>query len=163
MKTYNLVAKIQICNQNELTEDQKNVVEAAKKATLGSYAPYSNFNVGAGVLLDNGVILMGSNQENAAYPSGLCAERTALFYAGANYPHAKVKKIAIIASHEGKFTKKICSPCGACRQVMLESQYRAGNPIEVLLCSNEEIYIFDSVDALLPFGFDYEDLNEKNK
>lgn len=163
MKTFNLVAKIQICNQTELTEEQKSVVEAAKKATLGSYAPYSNFNVGAGVLLDNGVIVMGSNQENAAYPSGLCAERTALFYAGANYPQAKVKKIAIIASHEGKFTKKICSPCGACRQVMLESQYRAGNPIEVLLCSEEEIYICENVDSLLPFGFDYDDLDKKGE
>ncbi len=159
MEITNIVAKIMICNQNELTEEQKSVVEAAKIATLGSYAPYSHFNVGAGVLLDNGEIVKGSNQENAAYPSGTCAERTALFYAGANFPQAKVKKIAIIASHNGDFTKKVCSPCGACRQVMLESQYRAGEPIEVLLCSKDEIYIFDSVDALLPLGFDYSDLN----
>lgn len=148
-----------ICQQNELTDDQKNVVEAAKKATSGSYAPYSHFNVGAGVLLDNGEIVMGSNQENAAYPSGICAERTALFYAGAAYPEAKVRKIAIIARHNGHFTSKVCSPCGACRQVMLESQHRAGSPIEVLLCSNDQIYVFDSVDALLPLGFDYSDLN----
>ena len=158
MRTFDIVAKIQICSQNELTEEQKNVVEAAKKATLGSYAPYSHFNVGAGVLLDNGIIIQGSNQENAAYPSGLCAERTALFFAGSQYPDAKVRKIAVIASQNGVFTKKICSPCGACRQVMFESQYRAEAPIEVLLCSNDEIYIFKSVDALLPFGFDYEDL-----
>lgn len=158
MKTLELVAKIQICKQNELTEEQKNVVDAAKKATSGSYAPYSNFNVGAAVLLDNGEIVQGSNQENAAYPSGLCAERTALFYAGAQFPDAKVCKIAVVACKNGEFTKKICSPCGACRQVMLESQYRAGAPIEVLLCSNDEIYVFESVDALLPFGFDYNDL-----
>ena len=158
MKTMNIVAKIQICSENELTEEQKNVIEAAKKATYSSYTPYSHFNVGAGVLLDNGEIIMGSNQENAAYPSGLCAERTALFYAGTKYPTAKVRKIAVIARHNGEFTKNICSPCGACRQVMLESQYRAGAPIEILLCGSEEIYIFDSVDALLPFGFDYDDL-----
>lgn len=159
MEITNIVAKIMICQQNELTDDQKNVVEAAKKATSGSYAPYSHFNVGAGVLLDNGEIVMGSNQENAAYPSGICAERTALFYAGAAYPEAKVRKIAIIARHNGHFTSKVCSPCGACRQVMLESQHRAGSPIEVLLCSNDQIYVFDSVDALLPLGFDYSDLN----
>lgn len=158
MKTLDLVAKIIICEQNELTETQKSVVEAAKEATLGSYAPYSNFNVGAAVLLDNGVIVKGANQENAAYPSGLCAERTALFYAGATYPNAKVKKIAIISSKDGVITDKPCSPCGACRQVMLESQFRAGDKVEVLLCSSKDIYIADSVDALLPFGFDYNDL-----
>lgn len=158
MEITNIVAKIIICEQNELTIEQKSIVEAAKKATLCSYAPYSHYNVGAGVLLDNGKIIMGSNQENAAYPSGICAERTALFYAGTAFPEAKVKKIAIIASHNGEFTSSICSPCGACRQVMLESQFRAGNPIEVLLCSSNKVYIFESVDDLLPFGFDYSDL-----
>lgn len=161
MKTLDLVAKIQICDQKELTDEQKNVVEAAKNATAGSYAPYSHFNVGAAVLLDNGEIVTGSNQENAAYPSGLCAERTALFYAGHNYPEAKVRKIAVAASVNGVFTHNICSPCGACRQVMLESQYRAGAKVEVLLCSATEIYVLDSVDALLPFGFDYDDLSGK--
>ena len=158
MKTVNIVAKIIICEQNELTEQQKKVVDAAKSAILGSYAPYSNFNVGAAVLLDNGEIIKGSNQENAASPSGSCAERTALFYAGAAFPDAKVNKIAIVASKTGVLNDKICSPCGACRQVMCESQYRAGAPIEVLLCSSKEIYIFDSVDALLPLSFDYDDL-----
>lgn len=158
MKELNLVAKIMICKQNELTEEQKSVVEAAKRATLGSYAPYSRFNVGAAVLLDNGEIVTGSNQENAAYPSGICAERTALFYAGAHFPEAKVRKMAIIASQNGEFTEKLCSPCGACRQVMLESQYRAGAPVEVMMCGREEIYIAPSVDALLPFGFDFDNL-----
>lgn len=158
MKTVELIAKIQICSENELTEEQKNVVEAAKNATFGSYAPYSHFNVGAAVLLDNGEIIKGSNQENAAFPSGLCAERTALFYAGANYPKAKTLKIAIAARNKGEFTQKIVSPCGSCRQVMLESQYRAGSPLEVLLVSANEIYVFENVDSLLPFGFDYDDL-----
>lgn len=158
MKTLDLVANITICNESELTESQKNVVKAAKEATLGSYAPYSKFNVGAAVLLDNGIIVKGSNQENAAYPSGLCAERTALFYAGAAYPDAKVKKIAVVSSKNGVINEKICSPCGACRQVMFESQYRAGSPIEVLLCGANDIYVLNSVDVLLPFGFDYDDL-----
>lgn len=147
------------CSFEELCKADQQLIEKAKEATYRSYTPYSKFNVGAAALLQNGIIVTGSNQENAAYPSGTCAERTALFYAGANFPQAKVKKIAIIASHNGDFTKKVCSPCGACRQVMLESQYRAGEPIEVLLCSKDEIYIFDSVDALLPLGFDYSDLN----
>ena len=158
MKTLDIVAKIIICKHNELTEAQKNVVDAAKEATLGSYAPYSNFNVGAAVLLDNGEIVRGSNQENAAYPSGLCAERTALFYAGSNFPDAKVRKIAVISSKDGIISDKICSPCGACRQVMCESQYRAGAPIEVLLCSSDEVYILDSVESLLPFSFNNDDL-----
>ena len=134
------------------------LIALAIEARKNAYAPYSKFNVGAAVLLDNGIIVKGSNQENAAYPSGLCAERTALFYAGAAYPDAKVKKIAVVSSKNGIINEKICSPCGACRQVMFESQYRAGSPIEVLLCGANDIYIFNSVDILLPFGFDYDDL-----
>ena len=111
MKTLNIGAKIQICSHIELTNDQKNVVEAAKKATFSSYAPYSHYNVGAAVLLDNGIIITGSNQENAAFPSGLCAERTALFYAGSQYPDVPIRKLAIIARQNGKITKNICSPC----------------------------------------------------
>lgn len=153
MKTFNIGAKIQICSHIELTNDQKNVVEAAKKATFSSYAPYSHYNVGAAVLLDNGIIITGSNQENAAFPSGLCAERTALFYAGSQYPDVPIRKLAIIARQNGKITKNICSPCGSCRQVICESEYRAGSPIEILLCSDTEVYIFQGINGLLPFNF----------
>lgn len=158
MKTIEIGAKIRICSHIELTNEQKSVVEAAKKATSGSYSPYSHFKVGAAVLLDNGEIISGANQENAAYPSGLCAERTAIFYAGAKYPDVPIRKLAIISRQGEEFGEKICSPCGACRQVICESEYRAGAPIEILLCSATEVYIFDSIDALLPFGFSGKDL-----
>lgn len=153
MRTLEIGAKIQICSHIELTNEQKSVVEAAKKATSGSYSPYSHFKVGAAVLLDNGEIVTGSNQENAAYPSGLCAERTALFYAGARYPEAHVRKIAIINRVDDKFGDKVCSPCGSCRQVICESEARAGAPIEILLCSATEVYVIQGIEALLPFGF----------
>ncbi|MCR5394062.1 MAG: cytidine deaminase [Bacteroidales bacterium] len=153
MRTLEIGAKIQICSHIELTNEQKSVVEAAKKATSGSYSPYSHFKVGAAVLLDNGEIVTGSNQENAAYPSGLCAERTALFYAGARYPEARVRKIAIINRVGNNFGDKVCSPCGSCRQVICESEARAGAPIEILLCSATEVYVIQGIEALLPFGF----------
>lgn len=159
MKEIEIAAKIMICSHTELTNEQKNVVEEAKKASLKAYSPYSHFSVGAAVLLDNGIIVTGSNQENAAYPSGLCAERTALFYAGAAYPDAHAVKLAIIGrGSNGEITADLCSPCGACRQVILEAQYRAGHPIEILVCSATEVYIFPSIDALLPFGFNYDNL-----
>lgn len=163
MKTIEIAAKIQICSHIELTNEQKNVVEAAKKATSGSYSPYSHFKVGAALLLDNGQIITGSNQENAAYPSGLCAERTAIFYAGANYPNVPIRKLAIISRQGDEFCSKICSPCGACRQVICEAQYRAGAPIEILLCSATEVYIFNGIEGLLPFGFDMDDLTSDQK
>lgn len=153
MKTIEIAAKIQICSHIELTEEQKNVVEAAKKATSGSYSPYSKFKVGAAVLLDNGEIITGSNQENAAYPSGLCAERTAIFYAGAKYPDVPIRKLAIICRHNDEWCQEVCSPCGSCRQVICEAEYRAGAPIEILLCSETEVYIFNGIDGLLPLGF----------
>lgn len=153
MKTIEIAAKIRICSHIELTNEQKSVVEAAKKATSGSYSPYSRFKVGAAVLLDNGQIITGSNQENAAYPSGLCAERTALFYAGANYPDVPIRKLAIISRQGDDFGSQVCSPCGACRQVICECEARAGAPIEILLCSATEVYIFDGIEGLLPFGF----------
>ncbi|MBE6332383.1 MAG: cytidine deaminase [Bacteroidales bacterium] len=158
MKTIEIRAKIRICSHSELSVEQKNVVEAAKRATSGSYSPYSNFKVGAAVLLANGEIITGSNQENAAYPSGLCAERTAIFYAGANYPDVAIRKLAIISRQGDEFGREICSPCGACRQVICEAEARAGAPIEILLCSATEAYIFDGIDGLLPFGFSGKDL-----
>lgn len=158
MKTIEIAAKIQICKQSELTVEQKNVVEAAKLATNTSYSPYSHFQVGAALLLGNGEIVQGSNQENAAFPSGLCAERTAIFYAGAHYPDQPIRKLAIISKQNGAFTKEVCSPCGACRQVICEAEYRAGAPIEILLCSDDEVWIFDGIQGLLPLGFNYDSL-----
>ena len=155
MKTIEIAAKIQIFDDIELSKEQKNVIEAAKKATSGSYAPYSHFHVGAACLLDNGEIISGSNQENAAYPSGICAERTTLFYAMAKYPNAKVKKLAVVACDDnGVMTEKISAPCGACRQVIYETECRSGGPIEIILpTANDGNYIFKSTKDLLPFGF----------
>ena len=158
MKTIEIAAKIQICSHIELTNEQKSVVEAAKKATSGSYSPYSHYKVGAAVLLANGEIVSGANQENAAYPSGLCAERTTIFYAQARYPDVPIRKLAIISRQGDEFGQTICSPCGACRQVICEAEYRSGAPIEILLCSASEVYIFNGIDGLLPFGFSGKDL-----
>lgn len=161
MKTIEIAAKIQILDENELSLEQKNVIEAAKNATLRSYSPYSQFKVGAACLLDNGEILSGSNQENAAYPSGTCAERTLLFYALSQYPNAKVKTLCVVGRNvSGEFTDTVCSPCGACRQVILECEYRSGGPIEILLPCKEGIYRFNGISTLLPFGFTYNDVTK---
>ncbi len=155
MKTKEIAAKIHIFDEIELSETQKNVIDAAKRATSGAYAPYSHFKVGAACLLDNGEIISGSNQENAAYPSGICAERTTLFYAMAKYPEARVLKLVVIAcDNQGVFTDSIAAPCGACRQVIYETECRSHSPIEILLPSAKEgIYVFNSIKELLPFGF----------
>lgn len=158
METKEIAAKITIFQLSELNEEQKNVVEAAKNATKNSYAPYSHFQVGAAVLLGNGEIISGSNQENAAYPSGICAERTTIFYANSRYPDQPIHKLAIAASKDGQFTKEVCSPCGACRQVICEAEYRAGAPIEILLISQSEVWVFNGIAPLLPLGFNYDSL-----
>lgn len=159
MKTLEIAAKIHILDETELTLEQKNVMEAAKSATLRSYSPYSQFKVGAACLLDNGEIVSGSNQENAAYPSGLCAERVTLFYAQSRYPEARVLKLCIVGrDSSGQFTKGVCAPCGGCRQVILEAEYRSGGPIEVLLPCEEGIYVINGISTLLPFGFTYDDV-----
>ena len=129
------------------------LLDEAVKAAESSYAPYSNFNVGAAVLMENGEIVTGSNQENAASPSGLCAERVALFAAHHMYPDEPVKAIAIAAKQNGKITAELTYPCAACIQVMVESQKRSGKPLEIIVGSSGKIQVFPSVDALLPFSF----------
>ena len=139
---------------DELPEESRKLVDAALEATQRSYAPYSHFYVGAAVMLDNGVIVTGNNQENVAFPSGLCAERTALFYANAQYPEVPVKALAIVArDSSGKVTQAPISPCGACRQVMLETENRFGKPMQILLASAEEVIVVERASALLPLAF----------
>lgn len=138
---------------SELPAEYKLLMEKAAEATKSSYAPYSKFNVGAAVLMGNGEIVTGSNQENAASPSGLCAERVALFAAHHNYPSSPVKAIAIIGSQNGILTTTLTYPCAACLQVLLESQKRAGAPIAVIVGSAGKIQVMESIDALLPFSF----------
>jgi len=125
-------------------------IEASKKA----YNPYSKFNVGAAVRLADGTIVTGSNQENAAYPSGLCAERTAMFYASATHPDIPMATIAIAGGKDGKICDSPATPCGACRQVMAEYQTKGGRPFEVILIGNRKIWKFAKVDDILPFIFD---------
>ena len=137
----------------DLPNGFKILLEKAIEATKSSYAPYSNFNVGAAVLMGNGEIVTGSNQENAASPSGLCAERVALFAAHHNYPSSPVKAIAIIGSQNGTPTSDLTYPCAACIQVMVESQKRSGTPVAVIVGSAGKIQVMESVDAILPFSF----------
>ena len=138
----------------ELEAEDKTLVEKAIEATKHSYAPYSNFNVGAALLLDNGEIITGSNQENAAYPSGLCAERTAMFYASSQYPQHAILKIAIAATQGGVLCGNPATPCGSCRQVMAQYQLRGGKPMQIILAGGEKILKFEKVDDLLPLIFD---------
>ncbi len=138
----------------ELEAEDKTLVEKAIEATKHSYAPYSNFNVGAALLLDNGEIVTGSNQENAAYPSGLCAERTAMFYASSQYPQHAILKIAIAATQGGVLCGNPATPCGSCRQVMAQYQLRGGKPMQIILAGGEKILKFEKVDDLLPLIFD---------
>ncbi len=139
---------------NQLEAGDRTLAEAAIEATGQSYAPYSNFNVGAAVLFEDGVIIKGANQENAAYPSGLCAERTALFYASSSRPDKAITGIAIAAGQNGKLCADPATPCGACRQVMAQYQTKGGVPMKVILVGSEKIWVFDKVDDLLPLIFD---------
>ena len=141
-------------NVSELSPEDRLLVEQAVKATLNSYAPYSRFHVGAAVRLSNGETVSGSNQENIAYPSGLCAERTAMFYASSRYPEAAMEAIAIAASKDGELCSMPATPCGACRQVMAEYQTRSGKNMKIILAGSDKIMEFDKVDDILPFIFD---------
>ncbi len=148
------ITYIEYNSHKELEAKDKLLVEAAIKAIKGSYAPYSHFNVGAAVRLDDGTIVTGSNQENAAYPSGLCAERTAMFYASSQYPDRKMKAIAVAGGQNGKLCEKPVSPCGACRQVMAQYQLKSGEPMSIILVGAEKVWKFEKVDDILPLIFD---------
>ena len=138
---------------DELEPKDRELCEAAEKALTGSYAPYSKFNVGAAVRLADGSIVTGANQENAAYPSGLCAERTAMFSAHANHPDTPMTAIAITAAQNGKLNEDITAPCGACRQVMAEYQKISGRKWTILLYGKKKIIKLSQVDDIMPFIF----------
>ncbi len=154
MKENEIVTKIIEIGYDELDCRRRHLVDLAREATGRSYAPYSRFCVGAAIELDNGEIVTGSNQENAAYPSGTCAERTAAFYAHATYPDAKFKAIAVAAiSTDGKEIADPVAPCGACRQALLEYETLAQHDVEVILIGSKKIYILPSVKSTLPLAF----------
>lgn len=138
---------------DELTPTEQALVQKAIDATYNSYARYSNFHVGAACLLENGEVVIGANQENAAFPSGLCAERTAIFAAQANHPDQPIITLAIAARNVNGLLKSPISPCGACRQVVLEIEDRYQRPVRILLYGTDGIYVFESIKDLLPFSF----------
>ncbi len=139
----------------ELPTDVQNLMEQAVAVRKNAYAPYSNFRVGAALLLDNGKIVLGSNQENAAYPSGLCAERVAVFQSGAIYPEAKILKMAISAASDTNTTSAPIPPCGSCRQSIAEYEIKQDASIEIYFMGQiGAIYKSDSLKNLLPFMFD---------
>lgn len=138
----------------ELSENEQVLISKSKDAVKNAYAPYSKFNVGAAVLLENGEIITGTNQENAAYPSGLCAERVAIFYANSQYPDVPVKAIAVTAYTNDKFIEKPVPPCGSCRQVIIETETRFKTPIKIYLVSDKKVTVIEDAKSLLPLHFD---------
>jgi cytidine deaminase len=153
MKEYTIQSIVRVYGWEELTPEDRNLIEAAKNATDGSYAPYSGFCVGAAAFLKDGTVVIGSNQENVAYPSGLCAERTTLFAANAQYPDQPVLSLAIAARNKEGFLSQPITPCGACRQVISGVEQRYNQPIRILLYGTEGTHIIDNIDALLPLQF----------
>ena len=155
MKEMTINTKVLVCTLDELSPADREVVDAARAATANSYAVYSHFNVGAAVRLADGTIVRGTNQENAAYPSGLCAERTTLFWANSQYPTQAVEVLAIAARTEHGELPTPIPPCGACRQVILETEKRFNKAMRIILYGAKECYIIEEgVKALLPLSFD---------
>ncbi len=139
---------------DELDAEDLQLVEIAREATRGSYAPYSHFHVGVALLLDNGQIIKGANQENAAFGAGTCGERSALYNAAANYPDNAVIKLAVTAFHNGDIVPEPCAPCGVCRQAMIEFETKSHKPMKVLLVGRDRVLALDSCHDLLPLAFD---------
>ena len=161
MKDLTITSIIKVYTFDELNKTDQVLMTSAMEATTRSYAPYSKFSVGAAALLANGIVVTGTNQENAAYPSGLCAERTTLFYANSQYPDQPVLTLAIAARTEKDFIDLPIHPCGACRQVILETEKRYKQPIRILLYGKKEIYEVKSICDLLPLSFDASAMKEQ--
>lgn len=139
----------------DIPADAQQLMQKASIARDNAYAPYSKFHVGAAILLDNKEVVTGSNQENASYPSGLCAERTAIYYAGAKYPKVKILKMAIIAGSTKTITTKPIPPCGACRQAIAEYEIKQESPIEIYFMGETgQVLKSNSLANLLPLLFD---------
>lgn len=158
MKEIILKTTVHQCQPEDLSEEELALLKAAKQATYSSYAPYSGFSVGAAALLEGGEIVCGSNQENAAYPSGLCAERVALFYASSQYAGQPVRTLAVAARNQNGFTTMPTAPCGACRQVFAELKTRFHTPLRLLLYGTSMIYRIEDACELLPLSFQNESM-----
>ena len=154
MKELEIRPNIWEAQMDELTAEERSLIELAIEGTNRSYSPYSHFHVGAALKLQNGVTIIGCNQENAAFPSGICAERSAIFAAGAQYPDQPVVMLAIAArNEEGVFTEHPVSPCGPCRQVLIETETRFHHPVRILLYGQRCVYVVDSIKQLMPLSF----------
>jgi len=154
MKELTVTSVFQICSHDELSDSDRELVATAIQYTQHSYAPYSNFKVGAALRLANGEIVCGCNQENAAFPSGICAERSAIFAAGARFPGVAVDTIAIAArGTDDCITPSPVSPCGTCRQVIIETEKRGQRPMRILLVGANEVYIVNGIAQLMPLSF----------
>ena len=153
MKTINLNIAIKHCQLDELSVADRELIEQAMKATDNAYAEYSHFYVGAALRLANGRIVIGANQENAAFPSALCAERTAVFSAQANFPDQSIEALALVARNDNGLIDNPVTPCGACRQVLLGVEERYGLPMRILMYGKSGVYSVGSAKDLLPLSF----------
>jgi cytidine deaminase len=149
----------ELFSEKELSTEEQTLLEKAVETAKNSYSPYSKFHVGAAVLLENGEIILGNNQENAAYPTGLCAERVAFFYSGATYPEVPIKTVAITAYSDQISVNNPVPPCGDCRQAMIEYEERFKKNIRIILRGSKgKVLVFNRVADLLPFNFDSSDM-----
>lgn len=153
MKNITLKAEIKFCRFDEMEENEQRLINKAIKATENSYAPYSEFNVGAALRLEDGTEIIGANQENAAFSVTLCAERSAIFNAQSNYPDKPITHIAIAAKNKSGFVNTPVAPCGSCRQVILEMESRYNRDITIYLYGTNGIYVLNSVKDILPLSF----------
>ena len=153
MEDIRIEINMQFCQMDELSAEDQELVRAAIGATANSYARYSNFNVGAALRLADGSITTGANQENAAFPSGLCAERCAIFAAQSHHPEHAITALAIAAKNVNGLMPDPVSPCGACRQVILEMEDRYQQPVRILLYGTRGAYCINSVKDLMPLSF----------
>ena len=149
MTEKNITTKIQVFAYTELTEEDKKLVDMAREATRASYAPYSDYHVGAALVLDNGEYFIGTNQENAC----ICVVRSAIYAAGARFPGVPVRKLAITAAQHGEIVAEPVAPCGVCRQAILEFEKNAPHPIEILLAGRDTVYRLESIASTLPLCF----------
>lgn len=155
MKQISINTTISVLSKDELSQEETSLMLQAFEARSKAYAPYSKFTVGAAILLDNGIVIQGSNQENAAYPSGLCAERVAIYYAGATYPNAKIEKMFITASPQDRDLEEPIPPCGSCRQAIAEYEFKQETSIAIFFMGAKgDIYKSDSLKNILPLVFD---------
>ncbi len=163
MKEKKIIIEYQEYDEGEnLSPDDTKLIKEAMKAVEGSYAPYSDFHVGAALLFENGKIILGSNQENAAYPSGLCAERVALFYAKSEFPNEKIVSIAITGKADHFVSGEPITPCGSCRQVLAETENRQASKIRIIMQGERGVTkIVNGVESLLPMVFHEEKLKKK--